>query len=202
MQTNETPEGAPGHPEGVPVLTPAERKALKARAHHLAPVVMIGEAGLTDAVLAEARKAVEAHELVKIRVLGDDRELRTSFMARLCAEVPCAPVQMIGKLLVVYRPRPTEAAERPRGPHLPKKIAAVGGKVVPRRRVRKETEPSAADAPRKRIWSTEATGRPTTRSAADARGRGRGDSRGKPGFGRTGGRAGSIRGTGLRARKR
>ncbi len=58
-------------------LTPADRKALRARAHHLDPVVMIGDAGLSRAVLAEADRALGAHELIKIRVLGDDRAQRT-----------------------------------------------------------------------------------------------------------------------------
>ncbi len=113
-------------------LTPAQRKALKAQAHHLKPVVMIGDAGLTDAVLAEADRALRVHALIKIRVLGDDRATRGALMAQVCAGLDCAPVQSIGKLLVVYRPLPEgdEATEgqagtkrRRRGPHRPKKAA-------------------------------------------------------------------------------
>ena len=86
MQTTDTDE------RPAPELTPAERKELRARAHHLKPVVMIGEAGLTEAVLAEARRAIEVHELLKIRVLGDDRELRQSMMQQVCEALSCAPV--------------------------------------------------------------------------------------------------------------
>ena len=110
-------------------LTPADRKALRARAHHLDPVVMIGDAGLSRAVLAEADRALGAHELIKIRVLGDDRAQRQALLTGICSALGCAPVQSIGKLLVVYRPRPIEETverKRPRGPHLPKKLAATG----------------------------------------------------------------------------
>lgn len=110
-------------------LTPADRKALRARAHHLDPVVMIGDAGLSRAVLAEADRALGAHELIKIRVLGDDRAQRQALLTEICSALGCAPVQSIGKLLVVYRPKPIEETverKRPRGPHLPKKLAATG----------------------------------------------------------------------------
>lgn len=90
-------------------LTPQQRKFLKAQAHGLKPVVMIGGNGLTEAVLQEADRALAAHELVKIRCLGDDRAARVAWLAELCARLGCAPVQHIGKLLLVYRP-----AEEPR----------------------------------------------------------------------------------------
>lgn len=109
-------------------LTAAERKALKARAHHLNPVVIVGEAGLSEPVLAEAERAIAIHELIKIRVLGDDRDTRLELMGRLCDALACAPVQMIGKLLVVFRPKPVEANDRRDAPHVPKKIAGSGGK--------------------------------------------------------------------------
>jgi RNA-binding protein len=121
-----------------PGLTPAQRKALRAQAHHLKPVVMIGDAGLTDAVLAEADRALRIHELIKIRVFGDDRAARDALMEQVCAGLDCAPVQSIGKLLVVYRPRaddeaangPGAAKRKRRGPHRPKKAA--GAKVEAR----------------------------------------------------------------------
>jgi RNA-binding protein len=89
-----------------PALKPSERKALKALAHHLRPVVMIGEAGLSDAVLAETQRALAAHELIKIRVLGDERAGRSTYLDEICRRLGCAPVQQIGKMLVVWRPRP------------------------------------------------------------------------------------------------
>jgi len=89
-------------------LTPAERRALRARAHHLQPVVMIGDAGLTPAVSREIDAILKSHELIKIRVLGDDRGARESLINTVCNQLDAAPVQHIGKILVVYRPRPDD----------------------------------------------------------------------------------------------
>ena len=86
-------------------LTPAERSELRSQAHGLNPVVMIGESGLTPAVLKEASAALDAHGLIKIRVFGDDREARIAYYETLCTELGAAPVQHIGKLLVLYRPK-------------------------------------------------------------------------------------------------
>src|SRR5687767_9929679 len=104
-------------------LTPAERRALRARAHHLHPIVMIGEAGLTPAVLHEVDVALKSHELIKIRILGDDRERRGRLGEEICAALDAAEVQSIGKMVVVFRPRPEESADakkaarrRPRKP--------------------------------------------------------------------------------------
>lgn len=90
-------------------LTPQQRKYLRAQAHNLKPVVMIGGNGLTEAVLKETDRALAAHELIKIRVLNDDREEREAWLAEICDQLDAAPVQHIGKLLLVYR-----AAEKPR----------------------------------------------------------------------------------------
>jgi putative YhbY family RNA-binding protein len=90
-------------------LTPAERQRLKGRAHALDPVVMIGSAGLAPTVLAEIERALQVHELIKIRVAGDDRARRTALMDEICAATAAAPVQQIGKVLVIYRPRPQNA---------------------------------------------------------------------------------------------
>ena len=97
-------------------LTPALRRELKARAHHLSPVVMIGDSGLTAEVLREIDANLKAHELIKVRVLGDDREARMDLVARVCEETGAFPVQQIGKILVFYRPKPAgeETARKPR----------------------------------------------------------------------------------------
>ena len=94
-------------------LTPAERRALRARAHHLHPVVMIGEAGLTPAVLKEIDIALKSHELIKIRALGDDRGWRENLVAEICSALDASPVQHIGKVLVVFRPRPEQDTPKP-----------------------------------------------------------------------------------------
>jgi len=90
----------------VKTLTSADRRALRARAHALHPIVMIGNAGLTEAVLKEIDLALKSHELIKIRVLGDDRESREDALQRICEALDAGPVQVIGKMLVVFRPRP------------------------------------------------------------------------------------------------
>lgn len=95
-------------------LTPAQRRALRARAHHLRPVVRIGAAGLTPAVLDEIDSALRSHELIKIRVLGEDRLQRAGLIGEICAALAASPVQHIGKILVIYRPRPEREPPRPR----------------------------------------------------------------------------------------
>lgn len=85
-------------------LSSAQRSSLRAQAHDLSPVVMIGDAGLTDAVMKEAEFALAAHQLIKIRVFADEKEVRSAFMEQICEKLGASPVQMIGKLLVIYRP--------------------------------------------------------------------------------------------------
>ncbi len=89
-------------------LTSDQRRYLKSLAHHLNPVVMIGNNGLTDAVIREVALNLDAHELIKIRVLGDDRALREQFLQQICTDLDAAAVQHIGKLLLVYRPGPED----------------------------------------------------------------------------------------------
>ena len=86
-------------------ITPTQRKTLKGDAHDLNPVVMIGNDGLTPAVIKEAKLAISHHGLIKIRVFGDDREARVAIYEELCDKLDAAPVQHIGKLLVIWRPK-------------------------------------------------------------------------------------------------
>jgi putative YhbY family RNA-binding protein len=86
-------------------LTPAQRKIHRADAHHLDPVVMIGNDGLTPAVLKEAEMALNAHGLIKIRVLGDDRPAREALFLSLADQLNAAPIQHIGKLFILWRPK-------------------------------------------------------------------------------------------------
>ena len=86
-------------------LTPVERSALRSEAHALNPIVLIGEAGLTPAVLKEIDAGLDVHGLIKVRVFGDDREARITMYDTICENLKAAPVQHIGKLLVVYRPQ-------------------------------------------------------------------------------------------------
>ena len=87
-------------------LTIAQRKAHRANAHHLSPVVMIGNDGLSAAVKKETDAALNAHGLIKVRVLGDDRAAREAMYQSLANELNAAPIQHIGKLLVLWRPQP------------------------------------------------------------------------------------------------
>jgi putative YhbY family RNA-binding protein len=93
----------------VPVsLTPRERSKLKARAHPLEPVVKVGTAGLTDKVAAEVDRALTAHELIKVKVGEADRHARGALCDAICARADAAEVQRVGKVLVLWRPKPAE----------------------------------------------------------------------------------------------
>jgi RNA-binding protein len=87
-------------------LTPSERKEKRAHAHHLSPVVMVGGDGLTPAVVKEIDAALNAHGLLKVRVFSDDRAARDEMLATLSDQLNAAPIQHIGKLLVLWRPIP------------------------------------------------------------------------------------------------
>ena len=89
-------------------LTPAERREQRAAAHHLDPVVLIGGDGLTPAVKKEIDAALNAHGLIKVRVFNDDRAARELMYHELTAELNAAPIQHIGKLLVMWRPQPVK----------------------------------------------------------------------------------------------
>lgn len=107
-------------------LTPAQRKEHRAAAHHLDPVVLIGSEGLTPAVLKEADSALKAHGLIKVRVFSDQRDEREALLQRLADELDAAPIQHIGKLLVLWRPIPekveADSTNRRPGPRVVKVV--------------------------------------------------------------------------------
>mgnify|MGYP001329994498 FL=1 len=88
------------------LLSPAQRKLQRSMAHHLDPVVVIGNDGVTPAVTKEADAALNAHGLIKVRVFSDSRDVRETVLAELADRLNAAPVQHIGKLLVLWRPLP------------------------------------------------------------------------------------------------
>ena len=92
-------------------LTPAQRKEHRAEAHHLDPVVMVGNDGMTDNVKKEIDAALNAHGLIKVRVFSDDRVAREAMFQALAEELNAAPIQHIGKLLVLWRPMPPKAVK-------------------------------------------------------------------------------------------
>lgn len=93
-------------------LTAIERSALRSEAHDLKPVVLIGEAGLSETVMKEIDTSLNSHGLIKIRVFGDDRDARIAMYGTVCAQLKAVPIQHIGKLLVIYRPKPEQKAEK------------------------------------------------------------------------------------------
>jgi RNA-binding protein len=91
-----------------PTLTPRERTQLKARAHHLKPIVRVGQAGLSEAFIAELERALTDHELIKVRIDSDDRQAREAAADEICVRTGSALVQRVGKVLVLWRPKPDE----------------------------------------------------------------------------------------------
>jgi len=105
-------------------LTSSQRKEKRSDAHHLEPAVMVGSAGLTAAVRKEVDAALQAHGLIKVRVALDDREAREAVLEALADELGAAPIQHIGKLIVLWRPIPpkdkVEREDRMPGPKVVK----------------------------------------------------------------------------------
>ena len=95
-----------GAPPKAPELSERQRRHLRGLAHPLKPVVRLGAAGLTDAVAAEAERALADHELIKVKAPGGDREARDALFEVLAARTASALVHRIGNVAVLYRPRP------------------------------------------------------------------------------------------------
>ena len=148
-------------------ITSQERSALRSAAHSLRPVVLIGDRGLTESVLKEIDLNLKAHQLIKVRVAGDDREARIAMLDTICDSLSCANVHHLGKTLIIYRPDPnaqssffapvkeanTRAVRKPSEPYIPKKLAASG-----------QTKPRRNEKPRK------AAGANTSRDASSGSG--------------------------------
>jgi len=146
-------------------LTPAQRRALRAKAHHLHPVVSIGQHGLTPAVLREIDVNLKAHELIKIRIFDDERATRADLMREICTALDAAPVQHLGKLLIVWRAAPVEDAPPPRPPKSAVKSAA--RKAPQARRPRSPLPRAPARPPRARAPTGSPTGSKDRRRKAD-----------------------------------
>lgn len=91
-------------------LTPAQRRSLRARAHALHPVVFIGDKGLSQSVIDEIASSLDSHELIKVRAGEAERDTRDALLVQICETLDAAPVQHIGKMLVIYRPAPEKPA--------------------------------------------------------------------------------------------
>ena len=89
----------------------AERKKFRRIAHHLHPVIIVGDGGVSDAVIAETNRALDDHELIKVKVNAIDREDRTAMIDALVAACQAEAVQKIGKVVVLYRQNPEAKPE-------------------------------------------------------------------------------------------
>ncbi|NBI13454.1 ribosome assembly RNA-binding protein YhbY [[Haemophilus] felis] len=95
-------------------LSTKQKQYLKALAHHLNPVVMLGNNGLTEGVLAEIDNALEHHELIKVKIAGADRETKQLIIDAIVRESGASAVQTIGHILVLYRPAQEPQIQLPR----------------------------------------------------------------------------------------
>ena len=95
-------------------LTNKQKQHLKALAHNLKPVVMLGSNGLTEGILAEIAVALAHHELIKVKIATDDREMKQLIADTIVSKVNAVKVQVIGHILVIYRPSEEQKIELPR----------------------------------------------------------------------------------------
>ena len=140
-------------------LTPASRRELRAKAHHLQPFVTIGQHGLTPAVLHEIDLALLKHELIKVRVFSDARDQREAMLEQVCADMECAAVQHLGKVLVLWRPNPELKKPAPR----PAKAASKPAPGAKRPKAAR-TGPRTAARPGARAPSRHDSGQPCMRA--------------------------------------
>jgi RNA-binding protein len=96
-------------------LTNKQKQFLKAKAHELKPVILLGGNGLTEGVIAEIEVALNFHELIKIKVPTEDREQKVLIMDAIIRETKAEKVQVIGKTLVLYRQSEAKKIQLPRG---------------------------------------------------------------------------------------
>jgi RNA-binding protein len=162
-------------------ITSRDRSTLRSAAHALRPVVLIGDKGLSDAVLKEIDANLTSHGLIKVRAGGEDRETREEMLASICDTLSCAPVHHLGKVLILYRPQPgvpsllepAADASRPKrktsDPYIPKKLAAEGKAPQKRARAPRKSEDSPVDTRPARVPLNKSgkPARPATRKAGE-----------------------------------
>lgn len=171
------------------IISPAQRKALKAKAHDLSPVIMIGNDGLTPGVIKEAEIAIHSHKLIKVRVFGDDRESRIAIYESLCDKLNAAPVQHIGKLLVLWRPEPlisdanapyarggSKTKKSIQAPRSATRAISRGATSTSERSARRTAAakpfsktPAKTDAPARKTTAKTTSARPTRANAAESK---------------------------------
>jgi RNA-binding protein len=139
------------------MLSRDERLRLKSESHHLEAVVLVGANGLSEAVMNEIDRALAAHELIKVRTPVSAREERERMFAHVANQLGAARVQLIGRLMVLFRPAPEEPSEpsagrpHPRASRAASPASARGDKKTRSMPSRKEhTVPQAAEAKARR----------------------------------------------------
>jgi RNA-binding protein len=180
----------------MPVLdiTSQTRSALRAAAHPLKPVVLMGDKGLTDAVLQEIDRNLSVHGLIKVRAAGKDRDERDEMLTAICDATSCAPVHHLGKIFILYRPteddpqgkgllagRPApvdpdfKGARQANEAHIPKKLAAVGKAAPERKRADRVERPAGPVTARERYLGPASgkASRPSTGETGSRRGEAR-----------------------------
>jgi len=96
-------------------LSNKQKQFLKAKAHELKPIILLGGNGLTEGVMAEIELALEHHELIKVKVPSIDRDEKVAMMDAIVREGKAEKVQVIGHILVLYRPAKEKKLQLPRG---------------------------------------------------------------------------------------
>jgi RNA-binding protein len=134
----------------MPPLSAKKRSELRAEAHKLTPIVIIGDKGLTDEVLAEIDRSLKAHELIKVRAATDEREARDAWLEKICERLEAHPVQQIGKVFVVYRENPKEEKKKSGPGPSPAKAGARGDEKKRRARDDKTRESASTRTSRPR----------------------------------------------------
>ena len=86
-------------------MNSAEKKQFRAQAHNLKPVIIIGQSGLTEGVLAEIELALDCHELIKVKIRAE-REERKKIQEEICAQTGAEFIQSIGQIITLYRLNP------------------------------------------------------------------------------------------------
>jgi RNA-binding protein len=158
-------------------ITSSERSTLRAAAHPLKPVVLIGDKGLTDAVLKEIDRALTAHELIKVRAGSAERADRDELLNKICDTLSCASVHHLGKMLILFRPgaestylappKPVRTKRKANEPHTPKKLAAAGKKLTKPSRRASRAEEKPDEKPKftySAVFSGDRDRRPSTRA--------------------------------------
>src|SRR3982751_3627998 len=97
---------------GMPALSSKKRSELRAEAHKLTPIVIIGDKGLTDEVVTEIDRSLKAHELIKVRAATGERDARDVWLETICERLQAHPVQQIGKVFVIYRENPEDKPKK------------------------------------------------------------------------------------------